>query len=671
MNSISDFINPVRWASSLGTNGLFWAALAAVPPLIVLLYFLKLKRTPLEVPSTYLWHKSIEDLHVNSIWQRLRKNLLLLLQLLLLLLVLLALLRPSWKARQLTGDRFIFLIDNSASMQATDVGPSRLEEAKRRAAERIGDMDSGDVGMVISFADRARVEQMFTDDHGRLQRSIEGIQPTSRPTSLLEALKVASGLANPGRSSQDVTDFQVAEALPATLVIYSDGRFDKVAGFSLGNLEPVFVAIGDSEARNVGIVAFNVRRSETSADQLQAFARLENFGAEDVEVDLKLFLDDHMIDADRLAVTASATRGVVFDLGVVEPGVLRLEAATGDHLSADDKAYAVVNPPRQANVLLITAGNEFLEFALQTDSSRAMALVDVKTPEFLDGKQYAAIAAGGGLDLIIYDNCAPKEMPQANTLFVGSMPPAEGWSAEEGTPFPQIFDVEAEHPLMEWTDFGDVKLAEGTALKIPAAGSPLIDSDAGPLLGVAPRERFEDVVIGFSLAVWRVGNEQGGLKGYIGWPMSQSFPVFVRNMLGYFGGDPSQAETGGFRPGSPVVLDNPSPKTELSVRLPNGKTERPRQTASGKSSFTETGDLGVYEVRSGKETVSRFAVNLFDAAESDIRTDAAPSLDIGYVEVVAQEGWEAARQETWKWLLGLGLVVLLVEWYIYNRRVSL
>ena len=64
-----------------------WVILAAVPPAIVALYFLKLKRRPLEVPSTYLWHKSIEDLHVNTIWQRLRRNLLLLLQLLLILLV--------------------------------------------------------------------------------------------------------------------------------------------------------------------------------------------------------------------------------------------------------------------------------------------------------------------------------------------------------------------------------------------------------------------------------------------------------------------------------------------------------------------------------------------------------------------------------------------------------
>src|SRR5277367_6223141 len=62
----------------------WWGALALilVPLLIVLLYFLKLKRRPIQVPSTFLWKKSIEDLHVNSLLQWLRQNVLLLLQIL-------------------------------------------------------------------------------------------------------------------------------------------------------------------------------------------------------------------------------------------------------------------------------------------------------------------------------------------------------------------------------------------------------------------------------------------------------------------------------------------------------------------------------------------------------------------------------------------------------------
>ena len=40
-----------------------WLVLASLPPLLILLYFLKLKRRPLEVPSTFLWHRTIEDLH--------------------------------------------------------------------------------------------------------------------------------------------------------------------------------------------------------------------------------------------------------------------------------------------------------------------------------------------------------------------------------------------------------------------------------------------------------------------------------------------------------------------------------------------------------------------------------------------------------------------------------
>src|SRR3954469_13332771 len=108
-------------------------ALFAVPLVIVLLYFLRLRRTPVAVSSTYLWHKSVEDLHVNRLMQWLRRNVLLLLQLLAALLLVYGVLGPRLHAGAGGGRHYVLLVDNSASMSAADVAPSRLAWAKAEA----------------------------------------------------------------------------------------------------------------------------------------------------------------------------------------------------------------------------------------------------------------------------------------------------------------------------------------------------------------------------------------------------------------------------------------------------------------------------------------------------------------------------------------------------------
>ena len=38
-------------------------------------------------------------------------------------------------------------------------------------------------------------------------------------------------------------------------------------------------------------------------------------------------------------------------------------------------------------------------------------------------------------------------------------------------------------------------------------------------------------------------------------------------------------------------------------------------------------------------------------------------------KVEATAGFETTRREIWPWIVGLAILVLLVEWYIYNQRV--
>ena len=66
-------------------------AAAVSVPLLLLLYFLKLKRVERPISSTLLWKRAVQDLQVNAPFQRLRRNILLLLQLLAIIAVLAAL----------------------------------------------------------------------------------------------------------------------------------------------------------------------------------------------------------------------------------------------------------------------------------------------------------------------------------------------------------------------------------------------------------------------------------------------------------------------------------------------------------------------------------------------------------------------------------------------------
>src|SRR5207302_7530444 len=130
-----------------------WIALVLLllPLVILILYFLKLKRKPIQVPSTFLWKKSIEDVHVNTLFQWLRQNVLLVLQVLTVLFLIYSVLGLRIHGHTSHGRHYILLIDNSASMSATDVAPNRLEWSKQEALKEIDGAGDNDYGMVIVF----------------------------------------------------------------------------------------------------------------------------------------------------------------------------------------------------------------------------------------------------------------------------------------------------------------------------------------------------------------------------------------------------------------------------------------------------------------------------------------------------------------------------------------
>ncbi|MCC6188951.1 MAG: hypothetical protein IT318_07945, partial [Anaerolineales bacterium] len=76
-----------------------------------------------------------------------------------------------------------------------------------------------------------------------------------------------------------------------------------------------------------------------------------------------------------------------------------------------------------------------------------------------------------------------------------------------------------------------------------------------------------------------------------------------------------------------------------------------------------------YRVFSNQAQLGAFAVNLFEPSESDIRP--AASIRIGRSDVAAAPRAAQGQLETWPWLAGLAFLLLLLEWWLYHRGVTL
>ena len=403
-----------------------WGLLSAVPIGIILLYFLKLRREPLDVPSTYLWSRTVEDLHVNSLLQRLRRNLLLLLQLLAVLFAAVALMRPGRQGESSELGRSVFLLDTSASMLATDIEDheNRFELAKHLIRQRIDSMNETDQAMLVTFDDRADVLQSFTSDRNRLISALGRATASNRSTDVLGALKAADGLANPRRSSEvgDVNDVQVADAMPADLLLFSDGGFQNVTEFDLGNLVPEYIAIGDPSTQNAAITAFSAERNVEKPQEIEAFGTIINYGTEPLVTTASLFLGDALLDASSLTLNPGEQTGVSFTLENEEAIGLRLELDAADDFSLDNKAFAGLTPMRTVSVLVISERNTPLELGLTTEKASKICNSDFQSPAYLDTEEYKQRAAAGVDDLIIYDRCRPKQLPQTCLLYTSPSP---------------------------------------------------------------------------------------------------------------------------------------------------------------------------------------------------------------------------------------------------------
>jgi Ca-activated chloride channel family protein len=617
--------------------------LAVLLPVIIAMYLLKLRRTERIVSSTYLWRQMIRDVEANAPWQRLRRNLLLILQLLFLSAIILAIARPYTKTEGFTGQAAILILDTSASMTATDVLPSRLEVAKNQMHHLIDQMPDGARVILITAGKEAQLLISATIDRQQAHRAIDGIRADMGSSDMGAALELASAIA--------------AHQSGAEIFVLSDGGvvLPERSSFQ-GTLR--YLPIG-SKNDNQAIGLLNLEPAPGGAS-ITAFAQVINYGDKPSARRLTFYANNQALQSFDLNLAPHSEQAVIAeDLPATNPSVealLSTEDGVDDYLTADDRALAVIRPASPAKVTLVSQGNLFLETAL--------ALLPNLEVTRLEPSPVPAYPAA---DLTILDAYLPltATLPSGNLLFIA---PPRGSAYFDVTGLlnaPLPIPGNDEDPLLQHVSFEGVNILDSAKIPLPDWARPVINAqNQEPASDIPDALLFRGEIDQRRIVVLSFDLHHSDL------PLQVAFPLLLANTIewlapGYGNDIPTQVP-----PGAAITFSAPiesiSESPIATITRPDGSSEN-LETGNGRIIFSDTYQLGLYELRWESGETVYFAVNLFSLLESTIAP--VDTLPIAGMSQWMSSASKESPREWWRVTALLALLLLTFEWMVYQRHV--
>ncbi|HEY3290286.1 MAG TPA: hypothetical protein VGK87_09180, partial [Anaerolineae bacterium] len=415
-----------------------------------------------------------------------------------------------------------------------------------------------------------------------------------------------------------------------TTVIVSDGINADDVQLLTGNVK--YIPIGSS-GDNIAISNLSLRKT---ARGLAAFVRVTNTGNQDDRVLVSVHTDNLLQDARTLSVAAGQSAS--FLVNGIDPQVESVRAsidqAIHNDLPTDDVAYVVNAKDSKRRVLLLSAGNRFLEQSLAVLPNLQVTRA-ITPPIAVADKAY---------DLYVLDGLSTTLPAHANVLFIG----AQNVFTTSGTFSNTAFVSSEQHPVLANVDWRLINSTDVRLVNTPAWLKPIVESQGGPVL-------YAGELAGADSAFGRVVLLPFELRRS-DLPLQVAFPILMANTVEWLAPPQGLNIASSVKPGEVVPLNQGS-----IVQLPDGG-----RVAVDQRGFAQTDQLGVYRVQD-KDVNGAFAVVFSNPAESKI----APNLQlqVGGVTPSAEVKPQFTQREVWSWLAAMALVLLMVEWWVYQRGV--
>jgi hypothetical protein len=370
--------------------------------------------------------------------------------------------------------------------------------------------------------------------------------------------------------------------------------------------------------------------------------------------------------AQSVTLAPGAQGGMVFEKVVVDPAAAKAGGRlfvrvddTDDDFLLDNTAYGLLQPSRKVKVVLSTRGNMVLENFIKAGVGVESMEGQIVSPEALAG----VLGSATPPDLVVLDGVIPQTMPKMDTLLVRPLVKGAGevggFKVTAEMNDPPVLRWKREDPVMQYVELGDLRISKALMLERDPATIELASAPESALIAYRDFGPVRRYFVGFSPLLES------------NWWQQLSLIIFMNNVveqtrLRHYIGMPQLLTTGS--PARLWDLGGVGDDAVASVKVTGpGGSEEMAPVKDGAAAFERTDKVGFYEVSAGAKT-SLFAVNLLSSTESDISPKSLQTTAGGNVEEATSV--TSVNKEVWQWLAIAALVVLLLEWWVYHRRIA-